>query len=269
MADLRRNYPDRLIPFPPPKRGWYTERELVEFGCFEERERSRMKLSVIVPAYNERPFIEEILRRVEAVPIDKEIIVVDDGSTDGTREVLAKLEAEGGIKVIYHPSNRGKGAAIRTALAHVTGELTIIQDADLEYDPDDYPDLLAPFKKGPCDVVYGTRLARGKVQRVHLFWHYVGNKFLTFITNLLFNSTLSDMETGYKVFRTELLKSLKLKANRFDIEPELTAKVLKRRCRVFEVPIAYYGRSYDEGKKITWRDGFVALWTLVKYRLSD
>ncbi|MFQ6672551.1 MAG: glycosyltransferase family 2 protein [Candidatus Tectimicrobiota bacterium] len=228
-----------------------------------------MKLSVIVPVYNERPFIEEILRRVEAVPIDKEIVVVDDGSTDGTREVLAKLEAEGGITVVYHPTNRGKGAAIRTALAHITGELVIIQDADLEYDPDDYPDLLAPFTKDACDVVYGTRLVRGKAQRVHLFWHYLGNKFLTLVTNVLFNATLSDMETGYKVFRADLLKSLELRANRFDIEPELTAKVLKRHCRVFEVPIAYYGRNYDEGKKITWRDGLVALWTLIKYRVVD
>ncbi|MEE8209759.1 MAG: glycosyltransferase family 2 protein [bacterium] len=228
-----------------------------------------MKLSVIVPVYNERPFIEEILRRVEAVPFDKEIIVVDDGSTDGTREILEKLEAEGGITVLYHPRNRGKGAAIRTALPHVSGELVIIQDADLEYDPDDYPDLIAPFEKGLCDVVYGTRLVRGKAQRVHLFWHYVGNRFLTLVTNILFNATLSDMETGYKVFKADLLKSLKLQANRFDIEPEMTAKVLKRRCRVFEVPIAYYGRNYDEGKKITWRDGLVALWTLLKYRLRD
>ena len=200
-----------------------------------------MKLSVIVPVYNERPFIEEVLRRVEAVPFDKEIIVVDDGSTDGTREILEKLEAEGGITVLYHPRNRGKGSAIRTALPHVSGELVIIQDADLEYDPDDYPDLIAPFEKGLCDVVYGTRLVRGKAQRVHLFWHYVGNRFLTLVTNILFNATLSDMETGYKVFKADLLKSLKLQANRFDIEPELTAKVLKRRCRVFEVPIAYYG----------------------------
>jgi glycosyltransferase involved in cell wall biosynthesis len=228
-----------------------------------------MKLSVIIPVYNERAYIEEIIRRVKASPVEKEIVVVDDGSTDGTREVLAKLEAEDGITVLYHSSNKGKGAAIRTALDHVTGELVVIQDADLEYDPEDYPDLMAPFLKGPCDVVYGTRLVRGKAQRVHLFWHYVGNRFLTFVTNLLFNATLSDMETGYKVFRTELLKSLNLKANRFDIEPELTAKVLKRRCRVYEVPIAYYGRNYEEGKKITWRDGLVALWTLLKYRFLD
>ncbi len=228
-----------------------------------------MKLSVIVPVYNERPYIEEVLQRVQEVDLDKEIIVVDDGSTDGTREVLAKLGAQDGITIIYHPRNRGKGAAIRTALGHTTGDLVIIQDADLEYDPDDYPDLIAPFQKGLCDVVYGTRLVRGKAQRVHLFWHYMGNKFLTTVTNILFNATLSDMETGYKVFRTDLLKSLKLEANRFDIEPELTAKVLKRGCRVFEVPIAYYGRNYDEGKKITWRDGLVALWTLFKYRFKD
>lgn len=228
-----------------------------------------MKLSVIIPAYNERPYVEEVIQRVQAVDFNKEVIVVDDGSTDGTREVLSKLEAEEGIRVVYHERNRGKGAAIRTALEHVTGDLVIIQDADLEYDPDDYPDLLAPFDKGRCDVVYGTRLVRGKAQRVHLFWHYVGNKFLTTVTNILFNATLSDMETGYKVFRTDLLKSLNLKANRFDIEPEVTAKILKRRCRVYEVPIAYYGRNYEEGKKITWRDGFVALWTLLKYRIRD
>ncbi len=228
-----------------------------------------MKLSVIVPVYNERPYIEEVIRRVRSVSLEKEIIIVDDGSTDGTREVLSKLEAEDGLQVLYHPVNRGKGAAIRTALANATGDLVVIQDADLEYDPEDYTDLIAPFVKGMCDVVYGTRLVRGKAQRVHLFWHYMGNKFLTFVTNILYNATLSDMETGYKVFRTDLLKSLKLESNRFDIEPELTAKVLKRRCRVFEVPIAYYGRNYDEGKKITWRDGLIAFWTLIKYRWKD
>jgi glycosyltransferase involved in cell wall biosynthesis len=226
-------------------------------------------LSVIIPAYNERAYIEEIIRRVRIVEIEKEIIVVDDGSTDGTREILSKLEADDGIKVVLHPRNKGKGAAIRTGLTHATGDLVIIQDADLEYDPEDYADLLAPFKRGFCDVVYGTRLVRGKAQRVHLFWHYVGNKFLTLVTNILFNATLSDMETGYKVFKTDLLKSLELKANRFDIEPELTAKILKKGYRVFEVPIAYYGRNYDEGKKITWVDGLVALWTLIKYRFTD
>lgn len=228
-----------------------------------------MKLTVIVPVYNERPYIEQVIRNVQAVSVEKEIIVVDDGSTDGTKDVLAKLESEDGIRVIYHERNKGKGAAIRTALVHASGELVVIQDADLEYDPEDYPDLMGPFKKGPCDVVYGTRLVRGKAQRVHLFWHYLGNRFLTLVTNILFNASLSDMETGSKLFRTDLLKSLDLKANRFDIEPELTAKILKMKCRVFEVPIAYYGRNYDEGKKITWRDGLVALWTLIKYRFKD
>ena len=228
-----------------------------------------MKLSIIVPVYNERNTIQEILRRVRAVDIGeitKEIIVVDDGSTDGTGDIL-KLEDDSTTRVLRHDRNRGKGVAISTALPHVTGDCVIIQDADLEYDPDDYRVMLAPILKKKAEVVYGSRFT-GE-HRDMLFWHMMGNKFLSLVTNILYNTTLSDMETCYKLFALRSLEGIQVKANRFDFEPEITAKILKKKIRIYEVPISYAGREYDEGKKITWRDGIVALWTLIKYRFVN
>lgn len=230
-----------------------------------------MKVSVIVPVYNERDTVAEILHRVAATGIPHEIIVVDDGSTDGSREILRQLEAEGSIsnlRVFYHPKNLGKGAAVRTGLQHVTGDVIIIQDADLEYDPEHYPLLLEPIRKGLADVVYGSRFL-GAPRRPILFWNMVANKILTLITNLLFNTILSDMETGYKVFRREVIQDMPLRARGFEFEPEFTAKVLKRGYRIFEVPIAFNPRTYQEGKKIRARDGLIAVWTLLKYRFVD
>lgn len=230
-----------------------------------------MKISVIVPVYNEKDTVAEILHRVAATHIPHEIVVVDDGSTDGTREILQNLEARGDVpnlKVIYHPQNMGKGAAVRTALQHITGDVIIIQDADLEYDPEHYPILLEPIRKGLADVVYGSRFL-GAPRRPILFWNMVANKILTLITNLLFNTILSDMETGYKVFRREVIKNMPLHARGFEFEPEFTAKVLKRGYRIFEVPIAFNPRTYEEGKKIRAKDGIIAIWTLLKYRFVD
>ncbi len=230
-----------------------------------------MKVSVIVPVYNERETVAEILQRVAATGIPHEIVVVDDGSTDGSREILQEMESKQTIpqlKVIYHPQNMGKGAAVRTALQHVTGDVIIIQDADLEYDPTHYPILLEPIQKGLADVVYGSRFL-GAPRRPILFWNMVANKILTFITNLLFNTILSDMETGYKVFRREVVQDMPLHARGFEFEPEFTAKVLKRGYRIFEVPIAFNPRTYEEGKKIRAWDGIIAIWTLLKYRFVD
>ncbi len=230
-----------------------------------------MKVSVIVPVYNERETVAEILKRVAATGIPHEIIVVDDGSTDGSREVLQQLEAEGripGLRVFYHPQNMGKGAAVRTALQHVTGDVVIIQDADLEYDHEHYSILLEPIRKGLADVVYGSRFL-GAPRRPILFWNMVANKILTLITNILFNTILSDMETGYKVFKREVVENMPLRARGFEFEPEFTAKVLKRGYRIFEVPIAFNPRTYEEGKKIKARDGLIAIWTLLKYRFVD
>jgi glycosyltransferase involved in cell wall biosynthesis len=227
-----------------------------------------MKLSVLMPVYNERSTVEEIVKRVLAVDLDKELIVVDDGSTDGTRDILrAAIEPLPNVRVIYHDRNRGKGAAIRTGKAHITGDIAIIQDADLEYDPNDYHTLIAPIVNNRADVVYGSRFLG--VRRAFLFWHYLGNRFLTFVTNLLYNTMLTDMETCYKVFRADILRDMPLRSDRFDFEPEITAKVFKRGCRVFEAPIYYAGRDFAEGKKITWRDGFRALWTILKFRFTD
>ena len=226
-----------------------------------------MKLSVIVPVYNERETVREILERVRAVGVEKEIIVVDDGSTDGTRDILREEEGRGDVRVIYHPQNRGKGAAIRTGLEHATGDVVLIQDADLEYDPRDYPRLLQPILEGRAEVVYGSRF-RGRCESM-LFWHALGNKLLTLATNLIYGAALSDMETCYKAFKAEVIKSIPLRARRFEFEPEVTAKLLKRGYRIHEVPISYSGRKHHEGKKITWRDGFTALWTLIKYRFVD
>ena len=232
-----------------------------------------MKLSVCMPVYNEVATVEEIVRRViEAdAGLAKELIIVDDGSTDGTREVLEGLKerfAKEDIKIFYQERNQGKGAAVRRAFAQASGDILIIQDADLEYDPADIKSLLQPILDGKADVVYGSRFLGGP-HRVLLFWHYVGNKLLTTLANALYNINLSDMETCYKAFKKEVVDSLTIRQNRFGIEPELTAKVAKRGFRLYEVPISYSGRGYEEGKKITWKDGFMALWVLFKYRFKD
>jgi glycosyltransferase involved in cell wall biosynthesis len=227
-------------------------------------------LSIIIPAYNERETIENVVRRVSAVPLplQREIIVVDDYSSDGTRELLPHLTSPAGtsLRIAMHDQNRGKGAAIRTGLAQTTGEIVLVQDADLEYDPRDYPKLLEPILEGRADVVFGNRF-HGGPHRVLYFWHFQANRFLTFLTNVLTNLNLSDMEVGYKVFRTDVVRRLKLTADRFGFEPEVTIKVAKLRCRVYEVPISYHGRTYEEGKKITWRDGIAAVYFLLKYKL--
>ncbi len=228
-----------------------------------------MKLSIVMPVYNEHATIEEILSRVEATGLADEIIIVDDGSTDGTRELLHELASKYPIiNLIMHQHNQGKGAAVRTGIQAARGELILIQDADLEYDPRDYPTLLKPIEEGVADVVYGSRFL-GAPRRSTMFWHMVANKLLTLFTNILYNSILSDMETGYKLFKSEVIKSIPLRARRFDFEPEVTAKLLKRRIRIFEVPISFYPREYSEGKKIGLRDAFEAAWTLLKYRFVD
>ena len=224
-------------------------------------------LSVVMPAFNERDTIEEIIARVLAVPLRIELIVVDDCSTDGTREMLTVLQARYGFRLLLHERTQGKGAALRTGFGAVTGDLVVIQDADLEYSPEEYPELISLICEGRADVVYGSRFL-GR-HRVFLFTHYLGNLLLTFLTNLLYNTMLTDMETCYKVMRTEVLRSFAVRSNGFGIEPELTAKIFKRHYRVYEVPITYDGRGYDEGKKITWRDGVVALWVLLRYRFSE
>lgn len=236
-----------------------------------------MKLSVVIPTYNEERTIAEVVQAVRAVDLSAvlgvdaqmEIVIVDDGSTDGSRHVLSAYSGSPDLRVIRHDRNRGKGAALRTGFGVVTGDIVIIQDADCEYDPGEYPQLLEPIVRDRADVVYGSRLSGGRPQRVYLFWHLVGNRFLTLLTNVLFNSTLTDMETGYKVFRREVVDGFRLRENDFRIEPEMTAQVLRNHAlRVYELPISYYGRSYDEGKKITWRDGIKALGTLLRCRLQ-
>ncbi|MGB7093299.1 MAG: glycosyltransferase family 2 protein [Anaerolineales bacterium] len=227
-----------------------------------------MKVSVIIPVYNEEETIEEILRRVEMEEIATEILVIDDGSTDGTREKLASLNEVGNLRIILHDRNQGKGAAVRTGIQNATGDVFLIQDADLEYDPRDYPKLIQPIEEGIADVVYGSRFLGGP-RRTTMFWHMVANKLLTFMTNLLYNTILSDMETGYKVFKREIVDGMKIHANSFDFEPEFTAKILKKKVRVYEVPISFNPRDYDEGKKIGFIDAFQAVWTLIKYRFVD
>ncbi|MEO6214231.1 MAG: glycosyltransferase family 2 protein [Vicinamibacterales bacterium] len=224
-------------------------------------------LSVVMPCYNERETIEEIIRRVVAVPIRTELIVVDDGSKDGTRDILTELARELNFTLVFQPANAGKGAALRRGFQEVTGDLVVIQDADLEYSPEEFPELIELICDGRADVVFGSRFL-GR-HRVFMFSHYLGNRLVTLITNILYNTMLSDMETCYKVMRTEVLRSMTLHSNGFGIEPEMTAKIFKRNYRVYEVPITYDGRGYDEGKKITWRDGFVALWVLLKYRFTE
>jgi glycosyltransferase involved in cell wall biosynthesis len=227
-------------------------------------------VSIVVPAYNEERTIGEVLRRVAGLGLAAEIIVVDDGSEDGTVPLVRSLEGElNGLRLLPQDANRGKGAAVRAGVQASTGDIVVIQDADLEYDPADIPTLLRPLQEGVADVVYGTRLRGGEPQRAHLFWHYAGNRALSLITNVLYNTTLSDMEVGYKAFRGDLIRSLKLVSDDFRFEPEVTAKVLRTPgVRLYEVPISYYGRTYDEGKKITWRDGFKAVAALLRFRFS-
>lgn len=228
-----------------------------------------MKLSVVIPVYNEAGTIRQIVMRVQSVPLTKEIIIVDDCSTDGTVNLLKEIEAQyDNVKICYHGQNRGKGAALRTGFACVGGDVVIIQDADLEYNPREYPVLLEPILDGRADVVYGSRFLGGP-HRVLFFWHYVGNKFLTLLSNALSNINLTDMETCYKAFRKEVLQNMPLKSNRFGFEPEFTMKVAKRKYRIYEVPISYSGRTYEEGKKITWKDGLVAIYTILRFRLFD
>jgi glycosyltransferase involved in cell wall biosynthesis len=227
-----------------------------------------MNISVIIPAYNEINTIEEILQRVQAVQLANEILVVDDGSTDGTRALLGQLNGRQGVRVILHERNQGKGAAVVTGIQHARGELLLIQDADLEYDPRDIPALLKPIEEGLADVVFGSRFL-GAARRSTMFWHMVANHLLTLMTNILYDSILTDMETGYKLFRRKVVQDIRIHARRFDFEPEFTAKILKRKVRIFEVPITFNPRDYEEGKKIGLRDAFEAVWTLLKYRFVD
>jgi len=228
--------------------------------------KTAIQLSIIIPCYNEIGFLPTLIDRVRESPVhNKEIILIDDCSNDGTTEMIRQELASRVDTVIYHKKNMGKGAAIRSGLEHVTGDIVIIQDADLEYDPAEYPKLILPITENNADVVYGSRFLGEGPHRVHLFWHYVGNKGLTLLSNIFTNLNLSDMETCYKVFRVDVLKKITIEQNRFGIEPELTAKIAKMGCRVYEVGISYFGRSYDEGKKINWKDGFKALYCIVKY----
>ena len=226
-----------------------------------------MRVSFLVPAYNEAATVTAVLDAVWALELEQQIVVVDDGSTDGTGDLVERWrEGREGV-VLLCQENRGKGAAIRAAIPHADGEIVVIQDADLEYDPADVPALIEPIVRGAADVVFGSRLSGGRPQRAYMFWHLVGNRFLSLLTNVLFNTTLSDMETGYKAFRTDVLRSLELRQDDFAIEPEITAQVCKRKLRIYELPIAYYGRTYAEGKKITWRDGIKAVRVLLGVRL--
>jgi glycosyltransferase involved in cell wall biosynthesis len=236
-----------------------------------------VKLSVLIPVYNEERTLEEVVRRVRSIELPKEIILVDDGSKDRSREILTQLQQQSErapdplneIRVFLQPNNQGKGAAIKVALDHARGDVIIIQDADLEYDPHDYPALLEPIERGLADVVYGTRFAGGGAHRVLFFWHSLGNRMLTLVSNMLTNLNLSDMEVGYKMFRAEVLKSIKLESKRFGFEPEVTLKLAKKGYRFYEVPISYHGRTYQEGKKITWKDGVSALYYMLRFRLMN
>lgn len=226
------------------------------------------KLSIVIPVYNEKDTVRTLIDRVQASPYDKEILLVDDFSTDGTREILKEYEGQDGFQVLYHNRNRGKGAALRTGFQNVTGDIIIIQDADLEYNPAEYGTLLEPILDDRADVVYGSRFLSGP-HRVLFFWHYVGNKFLTTMSNMFTNLNLTDMETCYKVFTRKVLDEITFKCDRFGFEPEFTSKVAKHRFRIYEVPISYSGRDYSEGKKINWKDGVAAIWFIIKFRLVD
>ncbi|MBI1369239.1 MAG: glycosyltransferase [Planctomycetes bacterium] len=227
-----------------------------------------MRLSVVMPVYNEAATIRRVVERVRAVGLDMELIIVDDGSTDGTRDELAKIAAEmTDLRVIYHDHNKGKGAALATGFKHATGELVIIQDADMEYDPAEYPELIKPIVDGNADVVFGSRFISSHPHRVLYYWHSVGNRLITLFSNMFTNLNLTDIEVCYKVFRREIIQGITIEENRFGFEPEITAKIARMRCRVYEVGISYSGRTYAEGKKIGWRDGVRALWCIVKYNL--
>jgi glycosyltransferase involved in cell wall biosynthesis len=228
-----------------------------------------VRTTFVVPVYNEAPTIEAVLRRLDRLGIDKRVIVVDDGSSDATPAILARWAAGHPDTLVLRKRNGGKGSALRAAIPYLDGEIAVIQDADLEYDPADVPALIAPIERGVADVVYGSRLVGGRPQRVHLFWHHVGNRALSLLTDVFFNTTLSDMESGYKAFRTDVLRELPLSEDGFGIEPEITAAVCRRHLRIYEVPVAYYGRSYAEGKKVTWRDGLTAVRVLVRARRGE
>ncbi len=226
-----------------------------------------MRISFLIPAYDEAATIGEVLERVDALGLDRQIIVVDDGSSDTTADIVARYAAEHpGVTLVRQP-NRGKGAAIRRAIQEIDGDIVVIQDADMEYDPAEVPRLIEPIQRGVADVVYGSRLSGGQPQRAYLFWHLIGNRFLSLLTGVLYNTTLSDMETGYKAFRAEALRSLRLREDSFGIEPEITGRVCRARLRIYEMPVSYYGRTYAEGKNITWRDGFRAIWVLLRVRV--
>jgi glycosyltransferase involved in cell wall biosynthesis len=228
-----------------------------------------MKVSFLIPVYNEGSTIEELVERVLALPFEKQLVIIDDGSTDGSSAILDRIvDDRSDIRLLRQP-NKGKGAALRAGIPLLDGEITVIQDADLEYDPADVPALIGPIEDGRADVVYGSRLSGGRPQRAYLFWHMVGNKFLSLVAGILYNTTLTDMETGYKAFRTPILQSLQLREDDFAIEPEITALICKRQLRIYELPIAYYGRTYAEGKKITWRAGMRALWVLIRLRVRQ
>jgi glycosyltransferase involved in cell wall biosynthesis len=227
-----------------------------------------MLLSVIIPVYNEAKTILQILEKVQNTPYEKEIIIVDDGSVDGTRDQLKNVDASN-VKIFLHKTNRGKGAALQTAMQQATGDVLIIQDADMEYDPSDYPKLLEPIENGKADVVFGSRFLGAGSHRVLFFWHSLGNRFLTLMANMLNDLNMTDMETGYKVFTREVHQAIRIRSNRFGFEPEFTAKVARKHFRIYEVPISYYGRGYKEGKKITWRDGFAAIFWIFRYRFFE
>ncbi len=228
---------------------------------------NKPKLSIVIPAYNEKDTIDEIVRRVQNVEFEKEIIIVDDCSNDGTRDIINKISGNN-IKKIFHEENRGKGAALRTGFQHVTGDIVIIQDADLEYNPKEYSSLIEPILDGRADAVYGSRFLGGP-HRVLFYWHYIGNKMLTTLSNMLTNLNLTDIETCYKIFKTEVIKNINIRSNRFGFEPEITAKLAKRKYIIYEMPISYSGRDYDEGKKIGWKDGVAALYCIIRYKLFD